>query len=329
MNNHYLYTETAFHHEGDIDYVKGLIDATKEAGAEGIKFQVLTKVSDFISSKHSAFEALSNYCFDFSQWKVIFEYTKNKGLDIIMMPLNLDALKLLEFFDIKYLDIHSVSFYDESLLAKIKETSLDIILGVGGRTIEEIAQKKKYFGGNLKVLMVGFQSFPSEIEKVKIGKISFLKTMFPDLEIGYADHSSFDNPWAVKSNEYARLLGATIFEKHITLSEGKERVDYSAAINGKSIHLVKENLNFIDQFVLSDFVSSFEFTKEETTYRERQLRCVASRKINKGEKIEREHIKLKLTTETEESVSNMTSILGKFSSEEIACDELITHNKLI
>lgn len=328
MNN-YLYTETAFHHEGDINYLKKLIDSTKESGAEGIKFQVLTNISDFVSSHHSAFESLKNYCFDLNQWKEIFEYTANKGLDIIMMPLNIEAFKLLEFFDIKFLDIHSVSFYDEALLAKVKETLLDIILGVGGRTIEEIKQKKEYFGNSLKVLMVGFQSFPSELEKVKIGKIPFLKNMFPDLNIGYADHSSFNNPFAIKSNEYTRLLGATIFEKHITINEGVERVDYSAAVNSKIIKEIKENLNFIDQFILTNYIDSFSFSKEETTYRERQLKCVASKNITKGEVFTQNHVMLKLTSELENSINTKSLVIGKLASQEIKIDELITTNKLI
>ncbi|MBC8883220.1 N-acetylneuraminate synthase family protein [Flavobacterium piscinae] len=59
------------------------------------------------------------------------------------------------------------------------------------------------------------------------------KKDFPNFKIGYADHSSFDDEYAVLSNEYARLLGATIFEKHFTLDEGLERVDFNSAIGVK------------------------------------------------------------------------------------------------
>lgn len=67
--------------------------------------------------------------------------------------------------------------------------------------------------------MVGFQAFPSKLEEIKLSRISFLKTKFDSLKIGYADHSEFNSEDAIESNLYARLLGASIFEKHITLKE--------------------------------------------------------------------------------------------------------------
>ena len=216
MNKAYFYTETAFHHQGDLAFMKGLIDASKNSGANGVKFQVMTNTSDFISTKHKAFKDLDSYCFNIGQWREIFAYTQNIGLDIIMMPLNSEAFALLSDYKIKYLDIHSVSFYDNVLLDNIKKSGIEIILGVGGRTLDEIVDKVSYFKDKLKVLMVGFQSFPSKLEDVKIGKIAFLKDKFPDLLIGYADHSAFDSIHAISSNEYASVLGATIFEKHIT-----------------------------------------------------------------------------------------------------------------
>ncbi len=311
MNKSYLYTETAYHHQGDMNFMKGLIDASKESGAQGVKFQVMTKTSDFISTKHKAYNDLDSYCFNLDKWTEIFSYTQSKGLDIIMMPLNVDAFKLLDKFTVKYLDIHSVSFYDNVLLEKIKESKLNIILGVGGRTLEEIVEKKNYFGNKLNVLMVGFQAFPSKIEDVKIGKIAFLKTMFPELLIGYADHSAYDNEYAIKSNEYARILGAVIFEKHITTQEGVERVDFASAIASEKISEIIDKLNFIDQFILTDVETSFSLKESEITYRERQMRCVSNIDLKEGTVITKEMISLKLVDDQIDTFNRIEDLIGK------------------
>lgn len=108
-----------------------------------------------------------------------FSFTKQIGLDIIMMPLNIDSLELTKHFLIKYIEIHSVSFNDVALHKEIKKTGIDLIIGVGGRTIEEIQEVQSYFGKQLKVLMVGFQSFPSKLEDIKLGKIISLKINLP------------------------------------------------------------------------------------------------------------------------------------------------------
>jgi N,N'-diacetyllegionaminate synthase len=311
MNKFYFYTETAFHHEGDMSYMKKLIDETKKTGAEGIKFQVMTKTSDFVSKKHTAFYSLDNYRFSLEEWTEIFKYTHNSGLDIVMMPLNLEAFKLLDSFEVKYLDIHSVSFNDNYLLEEIKKSEQNIILGVGGRTLEEIIKKINYFESKLKVLMVGFQSFPSQLEDVNIGKIYYLKKLFPDCLIGYADHSSFDNEHAITSNEYARLLGATFFEKHITLTEGAERIDCSAAVGKDKIKIIINKITYLEQNVLTDFILSFHQNEKEITYRNRQLICVAAKSLKKNTIISAKDIQLKLIDTDEVTFHIVNDLIGK------------------
>lgn len=329
MNKFYLYTETAYHHQGDMIFIKELIDASKTSGANGVKFQVMTKTSDFISTKHKAFEQLNDYCFNLKEWEEIFEYTLNQELDIIMMPLNTEAFQLINKFKIKYLDIHSVSFYDEAIISKVKESNLDIILAVGGRTLGEIKDKAAYFGNKLKVLMTGFQSFPSKLEEVKIGKITHLKNMFPNILIGYADHSAFDHDFAVRSNEYAALLGATVFEKHITTLEGVERVDFNSAVSPEKIREIVDRLTFINQYINTDFETSFSFEESEKVYRDRQVRCVAKSDIDAGTKITQEHILLKLVHNPENSFSRIEELIGKVTSKKVTFDEVFNSENII
>src|SRR4051812_37473763 len=103
MNSFYFYTETAFHHQGDMEYIKRLILASKEAGVDGVKFQVMTNTEDFISTRHSSFKDLQSWSFSYDKWEEIFSFTKELKLDIIMMPLNTDALRLVDNFPIKFL----------------------------------------------------------------------------------------------------------------------------------------------------------------------------------------------------------------------------------
>ena len=322
MTNSYLYTETAFHHEGDFNYLKNLVLESKKAGAKGVKFQVLTNIDDFVSSFHKAYKNLAEYCLSFKEWDQIFSYAHSLDLDIIMMPLNIQALDLLKSHKVKYLDIHSVSFNDTKLLEAIKATENDIILGIGGRTLDEIFIQKSNFGSKLKVLILGFQSFPSKIEKIKLGKISQLKTLFPDLTIGYADHSSFKDEFSILSNEYARLLGATIFEKHITLNEGEERVDAASAVGSKKIKDIIDRLTFIDKYIINTD-DSFIMTREEITYRNRQLVCVANKDLKIGEPLNENNVTLKMFDEPDNCYMVPEEIYNKTLKEELKKDEPI------
>lgn len=325
MNKSYFYAETAFHHQGDMKYLLKLVDEAKEAGCMGIKFQVLTNCSDFISIYHSGFETLKKFCFSASEWTEILEYTIEIGLEIILMPLNLEALKLLDHIRIKYLDIHSVSFNDIKLLRSIKETGKDIILAVGGRTDSEIQELVSFFDGKVKVLMFGFQAFPTKIHDLKLKRIELLKKKYADLEIGYADHTDFEDDLAVKSSEFARLFGATIFEKHITLEEGSERVDAASAVNPSKMKEIIDNITLIDRSIMQ---LGDEMSEPELEYRDRQLKCVASIDIQKGELIEERHISFKMI-DVENCFSKLTEVVGKVSPRFIQKDRPILKTYLL
>lgn len=325
MNNFYLYTETAFHHQGDLEFLKKLILESKNAGSKGIKFQVLTNINDFVSTYHKAYKDLSSYCLTLEEWDQIFSYTASLGLDIILMPLNIQALDLLKNHSVKYIDIHSVSFNDSKLLNAIRDSNIDIILGVGGRTLEEIFIQKNNFGNRLKILMVGFQSFPSKLEKIKLAKIEQLKFIFPELEIGYADHSAYDDKFAVLSNDYARLLGATVFEKHVTINEGEDRVDAASAVNPSKISDIIHRLNFIEKFIINK-ENSFVMEVEEITYRNRQLVCIAVEDLKIGENLNSDNVTLKMTHDPNNCFMIPNQIYNKVLKKEIKADEPFTAN---
>lgn len=229
MKKSYLYAETAFHHQGDITYLKKLIETSSQIGLNGVKFQVLVNINELVSSYHSQYDILSSYIFSKDQWQDIFSFTKKTGLDIIMMPLDKESFNL-DLRDVAYFDVHPVSYYDDVVINGIKRHDIPIIIGVGGRKIEEINTLIETLGENVKVLMTGFQSFPTNINHVKLLRIKSLANLYPGMTIGYADHSSYNDSMSIVSNEYAYLLGARVFEKHLTLDEGKKRVDFEAAI---------------------------------------------------------------------------------------------------
>ncbi len=328
MNKFYFYTETAFHHQGDMEYIKKLIIASKESGANGIKFQVLTHTADFISTKHSAFKDLATWSFNEEEWRQVFLFTQQQQLDIIMMPLNIDSLILASEFPVKFLEIHSVSFNDKELHQAISASGIDLIIGVGGRTMEEIDRMQQYFGHQLKVLMTGFQSFPSKLEEVKLGRITDLQQRFPTMLVGYADHSSFDNEFAVIANDYAFLLGARIFEKHITVDEGVERVDFSAAVAPGKIKESIRRLHFLSDYVLVNPELYTEFNEPETRYRNRQLICVAARTIGKGETITEKDLALKLIDCPEKTFSKKEEVTGKTAQQSIEADAPVLFNDI-
>lgn len=326
----FFYTETAFHHMGDKAFMFELIDRSAEIGAQGIKFQVLLDYDSFISVKHSMYHEFKKGMFTEAEWVEIFLYTKSKDLEIIFMPICKDSMKLLDNndFEISYIDIHSVSFYDQEVLAAIKERSYPIILGIGGRNSSEINDKLAYFGEQMKVLMVGFQAFPSNVDDLKLGKISWLKKKYPNLQIGYADHSAWDSEDAIRSNEWAYFLGARYFEKHITSKPGEERWDWQSALSVDGCEKIIHSLEFLDSKVMRYNELDFDQIEDrELVYRNRQKVAVAARNLAAGTVLKASDIQLRMLDSTEGEV-DIQSLLSKRTNRDVEKGEKLVHEYL-
>lgn len=315
---------------GDMMFLKELIDASADVGAKGVKFQVLIDYDSFIGEQHSMYHEFKKGTFTVEEWREIFAYTNSKGLDIIFMPICTSAFVLLKSDDysIKYIDIHSVSFYDAEVLQLIEESGIPIILGIGGRNIAEIDNKIEQFGDQLRVLMVGFQAFPTNIEEMKIGKIAWLKNKYPNLSIGYADHSSFDSDHAILSNEWALLLGATFFEKHITTLSGEDRWDFQSALSAERTGELIKRLDFLNNQVMGYTEKDFDTIEgKEMVYRNRQKIAVATSKLQAGHVLQESDIALKMLDSTE-GIVDWKSLVGKTTTTSVKQGEKLHSDNL-
>jgi len=320
---YYLYVETAFHHEGDKEYLLKLVDEAKKSEAQGVKFQVLIELNALMSFKHSAYEEAKNWVLSLDEWREVFEYTRNLNLDIILMPVDVRAFDLVKEFEIKYLEIHSVSFKDTKLLNRLEKTKLPLIFGIGGRTIEEIDAIVKKYNDREIILMVGFQSFPSDLKDIKLERISELKKLYPNCIIGYADHSSYESEMCITSNEYAYILGARVFEKHIAYEEGIERIDFQSAVSSEKIVTIRKKLDYLESILNIDPKETFNMSEKELTYRNRQKMPIAKRTLKAGEIISSDMLELKMINQ-ENVIDSIDEIIGKKILKDIENDSPFT-----
>jgi N,N'-diacetyllegionaminate synthase len=326
----YIYSETAFHHEGDLDYLEKLIRLSAEMGLNGIKFQILTDLDYLISTRHSAYEQIKPMILSEAQWLQAIRLCGELNLDVIFMPINPDALNIIPYVrkEVKYLDLHPVSFNDQPTLESIRKVGIPLILGIGGRTIEEIDNKLAFFGPQLQVLMCGFQAFPSQLSDIRLEKIALLKQKYPHLQIGYADHSSYDHADAVRSNEWAYLQGARFFEKHLTLEEGRPREDYESAVGENKFRQMTEALRYMDTQVFSIPKDKLlEFTPAEVKYRNRERVAVAKRDLPEGTIITSGAVAFKMI-DKQGGFPRFELIAGKALRRSIPKDEILLQEDL-
>jgi len=321
----FIYAETAFHHEGDAGFLRQLVDVAADVGAGGVKFQMLLEADALLARSHPSFDRLAKCVLTRVQWLETIEHAAARGLRVVVLPLDSGSFEVVNESRgrIAYLDIHSVLFHDDQLMSALRETSLPIILGVGGRTLEEIDEKVEYFGSQLSVLMVGFQAYPTRIGDVRLERIRALGERYPDLTIGYADHSAYDEDEAITSNEWAYLLGARVFEKHLALIEGADRLDKEAAVGSEKFTQICRRLLRLHDEVLPDYGPElFTHTAAERAYRDRQLVAIARRHLESGHVLGSADFSFRMAGRPG-GVADAGALIGRTVARGIARDALI------
>lgn len=312
-NDLVIVAETAFNHEGDIEYLYNLIDSAAQSGVSHIKFQVLIDYDSFVSKKSESYQLVKSWCFTEEQWLKVFDYVESLGLKLFLMPLCCESVRLCKRASVEYIEIHSVSFYDLKLVSNIVKIlgKKTIAFGIGGRTVEELTEVLAKFGNKNICFICGFQAYPSELKDVKLSRIKYLSTKYPDLLLGYADHSAPTSNDAYYSSHYAYLLGARLFEKHITLE--KNRTDSQSAFTVEEMKFYISDLKRVSSYFDEKESSSFDLSKEELVYRNRQKKVVANKYIRKGEQFKKENLGLKMHTE-DGVYTSMSQLIGKIAN---------------
>lgn len=318
MDEVYIYAETAFSHEGDIDYLYRLVEQTKEAGGNAIKFQIMLNPDESYVSEVINQSECFNWHFEKEQWIKLLKYAKyEKKLDVVLLPVDMCAMEFCmgnqELYDM--IEVHSINFNHYIMLEQMDKLDKIIILGIGGRTLADIeyALQKlpRAYAEKRILLMHGFQSFPTKKENTKLGRIAKYKTFF-GLEVGYADHTSYKED-DIPIFQFAYLNGSRFFEKHIVLEEGKKRTDYQAAKEAGHLLEIRCALKSVSDIQGDD--SLWELSQAETEYRKREKKIVAVRDIESNEILTEENLGYKVTNQVSVyEQKELEKLLGKYSA---------------
>ena len=241
------------------------------------------------------------------------------------MPFDLSSLEFCTENNrlIDAYEIHSLCFNEYPLLRKLSDTYKEIILGIGGRFSAEIQYAINILNVNKSkiTLMYGFQSFPTEITKINLNKIKTFSNLF-NCKMGYADHTRFDDDFFYNLVEYAYLLSARVFEKHIVIEKGEKRIDYETAISAKDFIEMRNRLNKLPKIIGDGNI--FRLNNKETEYRKREKQIVAAKNIDKNKMIELKELTYKLTEERSDFEQNeISKVIGRKSTQSILKDTAI------
>ncbi|SDM10387.1 N-acetylneuraminate synthase family protein [Kriegella aquimaris] len=325
----YLIGETAFHHQGDLTFLKQLIDHGATAKVDAIKFHLLLDLDDYFVKDHEAYDALKEWLFTENEWKEIIDYNEGKGIDSIVLcndPKAVDFVLDYEGNSIKAIELHATGLNDYLLLEKSAKFNGTVILGVGGSSIDEISyaiDMLNRLGKDDIFLMYGFQNYPTRYEDINLRKMIKLRALF-DLPVGYADHTDPANEHNELISTMGLAMGVNVCEKHFTHAIGEKRIDGQAAV---SLDQLKKIRTLMDIITTSLGDGNLKMSDGELAYGNTgpmKKAIVAETPIKKGDAITIDNIGFKRTNEGTYMLQQfLPRILGLVANKDIAKDSFI------
>ena len=329
-----LIAETAWHHQGDFEFMKDLISKiSNETQADVVKMHITINFDEYMDKSHAAYDLLKPWVFTKEQWRALIEIVRKSDKELMLLANDTEAVMFASSFKPEYMEIHSVCLNDLFLLKKMKEVltpETKMILGVGGTDLYEIEYAMNYLEHANTILMFGFQNYPTIYKNVNLKKIRKIMDLYPCLEFGYADHTVWNSP----HNELVTLLGAAngmdYIEKHVSTLYGEERVDWAAAISIDMFNSLAKNLKLLEELNGDGKLEMNEGELKYSVFGPMKKAAILIRDVKKDEIFSEDMIKFTRT----QSVSDMSQIdiinsFGKKLQTDMCEGEVLMHSSFL
>ncbi|MCP3177562.1 pseudaminic acid synthase [Desulfuromonas sp. KJ2020] len=233
----FIIAEMSGNHNQSLDRALQIVEAAAAAGAHALKLQTYTAdtmtldISEgefFLADPNGLWNGRSLY--DLYQeahtpWEwhgPIFNRCRDLGMICFSTPFDATSLDFLQSLDAPAYKIASFENIDLPLIRKVAATGKPIIMSTGMATLAELDEAvsaAREVGCRDLILLKCTSSYPSSPENTNITTIPHMRQMFR-CEVGLSDHT-MGLGVAVASV----ALGASVIEKHFTLSRAEGGVD--------------------------------------------------------------------------------------------------------
>ncbi len=294
----FIAAEIGINHNGNMNLAKKMIQAAKDAGADGVKFQNY-HTEDFILDKNLMYEYISEgkkiietqyemfkrYELSTSQLRELKQYCDEIGIIFFSTPTSKQGIKDLQDIDTLLFKNGSDFLVNLELIEQFAKTKMPLIISTGMATLAEIDDAVRAFekaGGEELIILHCISSYPAPAQYVNLKKIPALEAAF-NYPIGFSDHTN-----GIIASLGAVALGACFIEKHFTTDKNLAGPDQHFSANPKELEQLVKAIRILEQSLGSSKIAP---TQEEEYGRENfRLSCVAKKNLKKGHVLKREDI---------------------------------------
>jgi N-acetylneuraminate synthase len=236
-NRPFIIAEMSGNHNQSIERAIRIIEVAAASGAHAVKLQTYTADSMTIDHRGGLFDIKDEtslwknrnlyelYQEAYTPWEwheALFKCAKDNGIICFSTPFDDNAVDFLEKLGAPAHKIASFENNHHPLLKKVSRTGKPIIMSTGVSSLSDLSESVQVLKDNGckdLVLLKCTSNYPSSPVNSNVRTIPHLRELF-SCEVGLSDHTM-----GIGVPVAAVTLGATVIEKHFTLSRAEGGVD--------------------------------------------------------------------------------------------------------
>lgn len=339
----YFIAEVGQNHNGDMLIAKKLIDVAAMPIFDYFTGKVLPGIDAIKFTKRDLDEELTNEAankpymsphsfgdtylehrkkleLSIAQHKELEQYAHSKGLDFVETLCSPGCLKLLDEVDVDVIKIASRDVTNIPLLETLGKLDKRTIISSGMCTVEELQKAVEILLKKPKELAIlhCISEYPAQYKNINLLSIPYLKEQFPEHTIGYSDHSI-----GIMVSVAAVTLGASIIEKHITLSRTMKGSDHAGSLEPDGLWRVVRDVRNIEKSLGS---KSKQLHPAVQAARDKLGRSLALEvPLSKGDILQESHLCMR-SPGTGMAWEERSEIIGKKVKKDISANSLLNRS---
>jgi len=295
----YIIAEMSANHNHDYRQAAEIIHAAKEAGADAVKLQTFTPDVHTLDLKDECFCVKGGTPWDgktlYDLYKQTFmpwdwqprlkKVADDLGIDLFSAVVDPTGVAFLEKMGVPAYKIPSFEMVDLPLIEMAAHTGKPLIISTGMATLEEIGDAvgaARKAGGKEIALLKCTSAYPAPASEMNLRTIPDLAETF-GVPVGISDHTlGATVPVA------AVAVGATIIEKHFTLSRAQKGPDSGFSTEPQEFRAMVDAVRETEQALGS---VSYEITEHEAANRAFRRSLFVVEDMKKGQVITGQNVR--------------------------------------
>ena len=330
--------EAGVNHNGDLGRALEMVAAAADAGADAVKFQTF-KTENIITrtAPKAQYHIETTGDDEYQSWFDLLKsqeltedmhvaiQTRCLELGIIFMstPYDTGSVDLLDRLDVVAFKVASTDANNISLLEYIAGKGRPMILSTAMTDIQELEASVAAIrarGHRDLVIMQCTGDYPSRDTDANLKAMQTIAARF-DVPVGYSDHVP-----GVYAAVAAVALGASVYEKHFTLSRSLPGPDHRASLEPGELAEVIRAIRSTER-MLGDGIKRVMPCEEKNRLRLRK-NIVAARGVAAGTELRAEDIRVVRTGGQGVTADRYHQVLGRTTRVPLTMDEPINEDML-